>query len=61
MLIGALIFVAFQLRSLSKAQRVHNTKLANENVQETGVKESQTAIAELRGQVSVRGVAELNA
>jgi hypothetical protein len=61
MLVGALLFVAFQLRSLSKAQGVQHTKPANENVQEMGAKESQVAIAELRGQVSVRGMAELNA
>jgi hypothetical protein len=61
MLIGALIFVALQLRRLSEAQRVQHTKLAGENVQGTGVKDSQTGIAELRGQVAVRGMAELNA
>jgi hypothetical protein len=59
-LIGALLFVAFQLQRLLKAQGVQQTNLANENVQEIGVNQWQPEIAELRGQVFVRRMAELN-
>jgi hypothetical protein len=59
-LIGALLFVAFQLQRLLKAQGVQQTKLPNENMPEIGVNQWQPEIAELRGQVSVRHMAELN-